>query len=212
MNEMLNQPLRAQPTADERWAGFKPIVSGDDYVNSLRGRNLDVYLFGERIDEPTDHPMVRPSINALKETYDLAQREPQLAGAKSHLTGNSINRFLHIPHSPQDLVLKNRMQRKLGQLTGTCFQRCAGLDAISVMHSITYDMDQAHGTQYHPRFLAFLETPELLVLADGQPELGHHDIVARQLRLEIVDLAVGAHPVGFRAIALDPLHQHATIP
>ncbi|HVL01709.1 MAG TPA: 4-hydroxyphenylacetate 3-hydroxylase N-terminal domain-containing protein [Dongiaceae bacterium] len=157
MNEMLKQPLRAQPSATERWAGFKPIVTGDDYVNSLRGRNLDVYLFGERIAEPTDHPMIRPSINALKETYDLAQREPDLASAKSHLTGHSINRFLHIPHSPKDLVLKNRMQRKMGQLTGTCFQRCAGLDAISVMHSITFDIDQAKGTQYHPRFLAFLE-------------------------------------------------------
>lgn len=157
MNEMLNLPLRAQPTADERWARFTPIITGDDYVNSLRGRNLDVYLFGERIDEPTDHPMVRPSINALKETYDLAQREPELATAKSHLTGHTINRFLHVPHSPKDLVMKNRMQRKMGQLTGTCFQRCAGLDAISVMHTITYDIDQAHGTGYHKRFLAFLE-------------------------------------------------------
>lgn len=154
---MLNQPLRAQPTAEERWAQFTPIVTGDDYVNSLRGRNLDVYLFGERLEEPTDHPMIRPSINALKESYDLALREPELAGATSHLTGKQINRFLHIPHSSKDLVLKNRMQRKMGQLTGTCFQRCAGLDAISVMHSITYDIDQAHGTEYHPRFLAFLE-------------------------------------------------------
>lgn len=156
MNEMLNLPLRAQPSAEERWAEFTPIVTGEDYVNSLRGRNLDVYLFGEKIAEPTDHPMIWPSINALKETYELAQREPELASATSHLSGKPINRFLHIPHSPKDLVLKNRMQRKMGQLTGTCFQRCAGLDAISVMHSITYDIDQARGTEYHKRFINFL--------------------------------------------------------
>ena len=157
MNEMVQQSLRAQPSADEIWSQFKkPIVTGDDYVESLRNRDLKVYLFGELMDEPVDHPMVWPSINALKASYDLATNDPELATAKSHLTGESVNRFLHVPHSSQDLVMKNRMQRRMGQITGTCFQRCAGLDAMSVMHSITYDIDEAHGTQYHTRFLAFL--------------------------------------------------------
>ncbi|MVF10981.1 4-hydroxybutyryl-CoA dehydratase [Ketobacter sp. MCCC 1A13808] len=156
MNDMAHKTLRAQPTSDEIWATFQPIVSGDDYVDSLRDRHLKVYLFGELVEEPVDHPMVWPSINALKATYDLASEEPELATARSHLSGDPVNRFLHIPHSSQDLVMKNRMQRKLGQITGTCFQRCAGLDSISVMHSITYDIDRAHGTDYHPRFLTFL--------------------------------------------------------
>lgn len=157
MNDMVQHTLRSQYSADDVWSQYTPIVTGEDYVNSLRGRNLTVYLFGEEIQEPVDHPMIWPSINALKATYDLATAEPELASATSHLTGKQINRFLHIPHSSQDLVLKNRMQRKMGQITGTCFQRCAGLDCISVMHSITYDIDQAHGTQYHSRFLTFLE-------------------------------------------------------
>ena len=46
-------------------------------------------------------------------------------------------------------------------------------------------------------FLARLETLELLLLADGEPELDHHDVMASQLRLKIVDLAVCAHPVRF---------------
>jgi 4-hydroxybutyryl-CoA dehydratase / vinylacetyl-CoA-Delta-isomerase len=41
------------------------------------------------------------------------------------------------------------MQRGLGQLTGTCFQRCVGMDAINPLFSVTYDMDQAAGTFYH---------------------------------------------------------------
>jgi 4-hydroxybutyryl-CoA dehydratase/vinylacetyl-CoA-Delta-isomerase len=41
-------------------------------------------------------------------------------------------------------------------LTGTCFQRCAGLDTISVLHSITYDIDQKYGTPYHARYLDFM--------------------------------------------------------
>jgi 4-hydroxybutyryl-CoA dehydratase/vinylacetyl-CoA-Delta-isomerase len=139
-----------------RWSRLKPIVTGEDYLDSLRGRDVTVYLFGEKIEEPVDHPIIRPSINALKMTYDLAIEDPDLATAWSDLIGARVNRFLHIAGSPDDLVMKNRMQRRLGQLTGTCFQRCAGLDTISVLHSITYDTDQKHKTKYHQRYLDFL--------------------------------------------------------
>ena len=47
-----------------------PIRNGAEYIKSLRGRNFKVYLFGELVKEPVDHPMIRPSINAIAETYD----------------------------------------------------------------------------------------------------------------------------------------------
>ena len=54
------------------------IRTGADYIDSLRGRNLTVYLFGERIDNIVDHPMIRPSINAVARTFDLALEDPDL--------------------------------------------------------------------------------------------------------------------------------------
>jgi 4-hydroxybutyryl-CoA dehydratase/vinylacetyl-CoA-Delta-isomerase len=48
------------------------------------------------------------------------------------------------------------MQRRLGQLTGTCFQRCVGMDAINSLFSVTHEMDLAHGTGYHTRFRDFV--------------------------------------------------------
>lgn len=133
-----------------------PILTGEDYIASLRGRGLEVYLFGERVEEPVDHPVIRPSINAVAETYELALREPELATTVSPLTGERINRFLHIVGSPRDLVMQNKMQRKLGQLTGTCFQRCVGMDAFNALYSVTYEIDEAHGTTYHERLKDFL--------------------------------------------------------
>lgn len=132
------------------------IVTGADYIESLRGRNLNVYLFGERVAEPVDHPMIRPSINAVAETYDLAVQHPELGTAVSHLTGQRINRFLHVAHSVEDVVNQNKMQRRLGQLTGTCFQRCVGMDALNSLYSVTYEMDAQHGTAYHERLKTFL--------------------------------------------------------
>jgi len=149
--------LKREETAEARWARFAPISNGEDYVESLRGRQLDVYMFGKQVDDPVDHPIIRPSINALKATYDLAISEPELATVLSPLTGGRVNRFLHFAGSTDDLVMKGRMQRRLGQLTGTCFQRCVGMDGINVLHSITYEIDQTHQTRYHERFLAFLK-------------------------------------------------------
>lgn len=148
---------RKEESAQTRWERFKPIVTGEDYLNSLRGRDITCYLFGEKVKEPVDHPVIRPSMNALRATYDLAIEDPELATAHSPLINRQVNRFLHIVESPQDLVKKNKMQRRMGQLTGTCFQRCAGLDTISVLHSITFDIDAKHGTAYHQRYLAWLK-------------------------------------------------------
>ena len=143
---------------NEKPAGLKKIVTGEDYIESLRGRNLNIYLFGENVVEPVDHPMIRPSINAIAETYDLAIREPELASVISPFTGERISRFLHVCTSTKDLVRQNKMQRKLGQLTGTCFQRCVGMDAFNALYSVTFEMDEKYGTSYHQKLKTFLTT------------------------------------------------------
>ncbi len=135
---------------------FQPIVTGNDYIQSLRGRNLRVYFMGERVTEPVDHPVIRPSINALARTYDLAVENPELATAWSNLSQRRVNRFLHVTENVADVVAQNRMQRRLGQLTGTCFQRCVGMDAINSMYSVSYEMDETHGSDYHRRFKDFI--------------------------------------------------------
>ena len=49
------------------------------------------------------------------------------------------------------------MQRLVGQKTGACFQRCVGMDAFNAIYSTTYEIDQAHGTEYHKRFTEYLK-------------------------------------------------------
>jgi 4-hydroxybutyryl-CoA dehydratase/vinylacetyl-CoA-Delta-isomerase len=150
-----------------KWQVGDPIRSGEDYVASLRGRDLPVYLFGERVDEPVDHPIIRPSINAMAATYDAAGGDMALATAHSPLTSQPVNRFLHITESASDVVLQNMMQRRLGQITGTCFQRCVGMDGINSMWSITRDIDDAHGTGYHDRLRAWVTEMQRLNLVIG---------------------------------------------
>lgn len=140
----------------ESWVVGDPIVTASDYLASLRGRELDVWLLGEKVKEPLDHPIIRPSINAIAETYKLAEENPELASAESSIAGQRVNRFLHITESVDDVVQQNRMQRELGRITGTCFQRCVGMDASNSLFSVTHDLDAKHGTDYHDRFKTFL--------------------------------------------------------
>jgi 4-hydroxybutyryl-CoA dehydratase/vinylacetyl-CoA-Delta-isomerase len=134
-----------------------PIKNGAEYIESLRGRKMKVYLFGKLVQEPVDHPMIRPSINAVAETYDLPNEETEIASAQSSLIGIRVNRFLHITESVTDVVNQNKMQRKLGQITGTCFQRCVGMDALNSLYSTTFEIDAKHGTVYHKRLIEFIK-------------------------------------------------------
>jgi 4-hydroxybutyryl-CoA dehydratase/vinylacetyl-CoA-Delta-isomerase len=145
----------------------KPITDGASYIESLKGRDVRVYLMGESVEEPVDHPMIRPSINAMAATYDLGVEKPELATAESSLSGKRVSRFLHIAESAEDVVMQNRTQRRLGQLTGTCFQRCVGMDAFNSLYSVTYEVDEDHHTEYHPRLKRFIRHCQELNLVVG---------------------------------------------
>jgi len=135
------------------------LKTADQYEESLRKMNLKVYLLGELVKNPVDHPIIRPSMNSVKMTYALAQdpQHEELMTAKSHLTGEKINRFCHLHQSTEDLIKKVKMQRLMGQKTASCFQRCVGMDAINAVDSVTFEMDKKLGTHYHERFIKFLK-------------------------------------------------------
>ncbi|MFX1236105.1 MAG: 4-hydroxyphenylacetate 3-hydroxylase family protein [Promethearchaeota archaeon] len=135
----------------------KSIRSAEEYVESLRNRKIKLYLSGELVKNIVDHPIIRPSINAVAKTYELANTDEKLATARSSITGTRVNRFLHIAEKSEDLMFQNKMQRRLGQLTGTCFQRCVGMDSINALHSITFDVDEKYKTFYHQNFLKFVK-------------------------------------------------------
>ncbi|MBC8018571.1 MAG: 4-hydroxyphenylacetate 3-hydroxylase family protein [Verrucomicrobia bacterium] len=132
--------------------------TAQEYEDSLRNKNFKVYLQGELVENVVDHPIIRPSLNSVKMTYELAQ-DPQYAElmtATSSLTGKKINRFCHLHQSTDDLIKKVKMQRLLGQKTAACFQRCVGMDAINAVDSVTFEMDAKLGTTYHEKFKKFL--------------------------------------------------------
>ena len=135
------------------------LMTGDQYVESIKKIKMRIYMFGKLYDSPVGNPILEPSLNSVKMTYDLAH-DPQyedLMTATSNLTGNKINRFTHFHQSPEDLIKKVKMQRLLGQKTASCFQRCVGMDCFNAEYSTTYEIDQKYGTHYHENFKKFAQ-------------------------------------------------------
>jgi len=146
-----------------------PLKTPEEYLESIK-RPVNLYMFGEKIKEFWNHPIIQPSINTVMKIYELAQKEEykDLLTATSHLTGEIINRFTHIHQSVDDLIKKIKMQRLLGQHTACCFQRCVGFDAANALYSVTYEIDENIGTNYHERFKKYwIEVQNQDLMVDG---------------------------------------------
>jgi len=133
--------------------------TGKEYIEALGKLNTKVYFKGQLLDSVVGHPLVQPHINAVAMTYDMAH-DPEyedLVSATSHLTGKKINRFTHIHQSTDDLIKKVKMLRAISRMTGSCYQRCVGFDALNAIYSTTFDIDAKTGTNYHERFLEYLK-------------------------------------------------------
>ena len=48
------------------------LMTGKEYIESLRKMNMRVYMFGKKVENPVDDPILRPSVNSVRMTYDLA--------------------------------------------------------------------------------------------------------------------------------------------
>ena len=133
------------------------LMTREQYIESLRKLNIKVYMFGKLVENPVDNPIIRPSLNSLAMTFELAQQPEyeDLMTATSSLTGKKINRFAHLHQSTEDLKKKVKMQRLLGQKTAACFQRCVGMDAANATFSTTYEIDKKYNTNYHENFKKF---------------------------------------------------------
>ena len=134
------------------------LMTGEQYIESIRKIPMQIYMFGKKVENPVDDPILRPALNSVRMTYDLAQMPEyqDLMTVISPETGERINRFTHIHRSTEDLRNKVKMQRLLGQKTAACFQRCVGMDAFNAVYSTTYEIDKRYGTHYHENFKKFM--------------------------------------------------------
>jgi 4-hydroxybutyryl-CoA dehydratase/vinylacetyl-CoA-Delta-isomerase len=130
-----------------------------EYIESVAALKPTAYMFGQKLTNIIDNPRIRAGIEATAATYELAEKEENrdLFTTVSPLLNEPVSRFTLPPASIEDLVARVKVNRKVANYVGTCHQRCTGLDCLSSLAIVTYDVDQKYGTSYNKNFLEFLK-------------------------------------------------------
>jgi 4-hydroxybutyryl-CoA dehydratase/vinylacetyl-CoA-Delta-isomerase len=169
----------------------------EEYIESIRQMTPTAYMFGEQIDSVVDNPRLRAGIEATAATYELAQMDEyrDLFVTQSPLIDEPVSRFTLPPGSIEDLVARVKINRALGNWVGTCHQRCTGLDCLSALSIVTYNLDQKHETGYFERFKEFLKHIQRNDLTcnagvtdvKGDRSLSPHDQADKDMYLHVVE-------------------------
>ena len=135
------------------------MINSEEFVERLKSMRPNCHMHGELMQR--DDPRMMTSMKDIRLSFDLVDdpKYKDLLVTTSHIPGKPINRFTHIHQSVDDLLKKQLMTRKLCHLSGTCIQRCMGIDMMNALSIVTKEADEKSGgkTEYHDRFLAFLK-------------------------------------------------------
>lgn len=132
--------------------------SGEEYRQSVAQQQPRLFLGGKKVESVPEHPVMRSVVDATAKMFEMAQDPAykDVMTATSHLTGETINRNLHISRIIDDLEKRAEMALLTSQKLGTCNYRCVGCDCLNALASVTWEMDREKGTAYHQRFNDFL--------------------------------------------------------
>lgn len=133
------------------------LMSPENYRESLRERHPDVWVRGKRVSSVADEPLLRPGVNAIAYTYELALQDELAPVMLATLpNGQRVNRLVALDMSTEDLLRKLEMCRLLCKSTG-CAQRYLTHDALNALAQSTTHLDADLSTEYHDRFQGYLD-------------------------------------------------------
>lgn len=134
------------------------LLSSEQYRESLRSYSPNVYVKGQQIESVADSPWFQPGINAIGVTYDYARNSEHqhVSTAMDAPDGEQVDRFLHINRTGDDLLAKLEYVRLVCRETG-CAMRYLTMDGLNALYQATYRVDDAEGTDYHPRLLDYVK-------------------------------------------------------
>ena len=138
----------------------------EQYKARLLKMKPNVYLNGKKVDRSNGiegegrdlAPWIVGGTYVMKQCYDTAN-DPEYADVcvVKDPDGSVHNRCTHINQSVDDLLKKQLMTRLICHRVGGCMQRCMGTDAMNALYSVTYDCDEACGTEYHARLQKYIK-------------------------------------------------------
>ncbi|NPV92722.1 MAG: aromatic ring hydroxylase [Firmicutes bacterium] len=134
------------------------LKTAKEYTESAGKLTPKVFCGGKRVENLLDNAITLSVVRATAKIYDLAEQPEykEVMVATSHLTGEPVNRNLHIARNNHDLDMRQEMALLTSQNLGTCNYRCVGCDTLNALAASTWEMDRDLGTDYNQRFNKYL--------------------------------------------------------
>jgi len=133
------------------------VLTEKEYRETLKSFSPEVYIRGERVEKVWEHPLLRQTLNHAAAGCELAA-DPNNCGTysvHSPLVNEYVSRIgHHIQTSLEDLTVKARLTREVSgrRICAQCMS-----NMLSVTWAMIHDIDQAHGTDYFPRYREFVK-------------------------------------------------------
>ena len=99
--------------------------TGEQFLDGLRGDAREIWLNGEKITHPLEHPALEAAARTMARVYDLQHEHADEMLAPAPDTGALVNVTHLIPRSKEDLERRRRAVELTAALTG----RADGADA-----------------------------------------------------------------------------------
>ncbi|SFE82492.1 4-hydroxyphenylacetate 3-monooxygenase, oxygenase component [Alteribacillus iranensis] len=80
-----------------------PAKTGAEYKERIRNAKNNVYIHGERVEDPTTHPGFKNVINSMAKLYDLQYEEPAKMLYTSPTSGDKVGMTFMRPETIEDL-------------------------------------------------------------------------------------------------------------
>lgn len=136
------------------------MITGKEYVDSIRKMRPNIYKFGKLIEDVTTSPHTAEHVKSVSRSYDLSH-DPEVASIytyKSALTGNVTHRWNTLMDSMEAVINNADMKRHQYRQSGTCQgATCAGWTALNTLWAATFAMDRDLGTDYHARLKKYMK-------------------------------------------------------
>ena len=136
------------------------LKTGNEYIQDMIDMNFELYIDGGKIsgEDVVNHPQVRPMINSIATTYDMQneKKHEEFFLCKSHLTGETISRWTHVPQTIEDLIRKVDITRFANRKIGMCSFRCIQ-NAFPAILATSKMIDQKKGTNYYKNAIEYIK-------------------------------------------------------
>ena len=135
------------------------VKDSSEWLEEVTSQTPEIYMFGEKLEKPYENPRILGCARGIAVIRrDLSQPMYREMGSvvTSPLINEEVSLFADIHQGPEQWIAKTRIQRVINRRR-LCVFRCLQEDLSNAFWALTYEVDEAHNTDYHKRFTEWVK-------------------------------------------------------